>query len=110
MGFIGMATTQRVTGQGQIQIEAISFASGSSKLHVRNVGATTVTTDAIYVTDNTAGTTLATDTGTDVSTEVSVGEMKTITYSTADSFTRGHSYTFKVVCTDGTTAVYTTRW
>jgi flagellin-like protein len=110
MGFIGMATTQRVTAQGQIQIEAVSFGSSSSTLHVRNVGATTVTTDAIYVTDNTAGVTLATDTDpADVSAEITVGEMEEITYNAA-GFTRGHSYTFKVVCTDGTVAVYTTRW
>jgi hypothetical protein len=109
MGFIGMATTSRVTAQGQIQVENVVFNANShtATLYVRNVGATTVTTDAIYVTDNTAGTTLTAATG--VSKSISQGVMSDIQY-TADTFTSGHSYTFKVVCTDGTTAVYTTRW
>ncbi|MBS7644330.1 type IV pilin [Candidatus Bathyarchaeota archaeon] len=113
MGFIGMATTARVTAQGQIQIEEASFSDAShATLYVRNVGSTTVTLDAVYVIDNSAGTT-AVGKWTASSTTLSAGESLTGGLCITDinpTFKRGHSYTFKVVCADGTTAVYTSRW
>jgi flagellin-like protein len=112
MGFIGMATTARVTAQGQIQIEDVSISVGGSTagLYVRNVGTLTVTPDTVYVTDNTAGTTVTVSNVGGTGTVLSAGSKQTLTPTiTGAVFTRGHSYTFKVVCTDGTTAVYTTR-
>jgi flagellin-like protein len=109
MGFIGMATTARVTAQGQIQIENVRMSGNTAELYVRNVGATTVTPDAVYVTDNTAGTTVTVETLSGATTALSVGSSGSLSFTVSPSFSSGHSYTFKVVCTDGTTAVYTTR-
>jgi len=117
MGFLGAATATTAPTQGQIAVENVSGlkdAATSFTLTVRNTGNKAVTVDVIYITDTNGTSVGSLKSGTGAGTwsgtaAISAGTTQDYTCRLPSQYTvvKAHGYTFKVVCTDGTTATAT---
>jgi len=112
MGFIGGTTATTPPAQGQITVENVAgLVDGATSvtITVRNSGNKAVTMSTIYVTD-TNGTSVdslkeGSGSGTWQGTAgISAGTTQDYVCEFSAPVITGHGYTFKVVCTDGTTA------
>ena len=104
MGWLGGATKSSGGQTGELSLDSYTADAGTDiiKAYVRNVGGKDVTTNRAYVDGaNVTSVTAVT---------ISVGAVKEITITaTTPGLTTGHTYSVKIVCTDGTVLVFSAK-
>jgi flagellin-like protein len=100
-----MGTLQSQAGAQQVQerikIEAINITSG--KVYIRNIGETKVTIAAVYLINSTTGSII---TNTTTATDISPGDLQSVSLILKDYMKSGATYIVKAVTKKGTEATY----
>jgi flagellin-like protein len=100
-----MGTLQSQAGAQQVQerikIEAIDIAN--DKVYIRNIGETKVTIAAVYLINSTTGSII---TNTTTTTDISPGDLQSVTLTLNTNMKSGATYIVKAVTKKGTETTY----
>jgi len=103
MGWLGGATKASSVEYGQLSLDSAAASAGGNIIaYVRNLGGKSVTPDKAYVDGNLS--TVSSDPAT-----IDVNTVATVTITPSSSLVASTIYEVKIVCTDGTSLVFSVK-